>query len=54
MPHFGTIEMIEAESQVVLNTRTQHDFHDAFKKMAKTLGTVHCMKGDCFKVDGGQ
>jgi hypothetical protein len=29
--HFNTIEVIEAESQVVLNTFTKHDFQDAFK-----------------------
>jgi hypothetical protein len=30
--HFDTIEAIEAESQAVLNTHTEHDFQDAFKK----------------------
>jgi predicted helicase len=35
------IEMIEAESQAVLNALTEHDFQDAFKKMAEMLGTVH-------------
>jgi hypothetical protein len=29
--HFGTIEVIAAESQTVLNTLTEHDFQDAFK-----------------------
>jgi hypothetical protein len=38
--HFDTIEVIEAESQTVLNTLTEHDFQDAFK-MAEALGTVH-------------
>jgi hypothetical protein len=28
--HFDTIEVIEAESQAVLNTLTEHDFQDAF------------------------
>jgi hypothetical protein len=28
---FDTIEVIEAESQEVLNTFTERDFHDAFK-----------------------
>jgi hypothetical protein len=28
--HFDTIEAIEAESQAVLNTLTEHDFQDAF------------------------
>jgi hypothetical protein len=30
--HFDTIEVIMAESQVVLNTLTEHNFKDAFKK----------------------
>jgi hypothetical protein len=29
--HFDTTEIIEAESQAVLNTLTDHDFQDAFK-----------------------
>jgi hypothetical protein len=28
--HFDTIEVLEAESQAVLNTPTEHDFQDAF------------------------
>jgi hypothetical protein len=38
--HFDTIEMIEAESQAVLNTLTEYDLLDAFKSMADVLGTV--------------
>jgi hypothetical protein len=30
--HFDTIDVIKAESQAVLNTLTEHDFQDAFKK----------------------
>jgi hypothetical protein len=30
--HFDTTEMIEAESQAVLDTLTEHDFQDAFKQ----------------------
>jgi hypothetical protein len=33
--HFDTIEVIEAETQVALNTLTEHDFQDAFKKWQK-------------------
>jgi hypothetical protein len=33
--HFDTTEVIVAESQVVLNTVTEHDFQDAFKKWQK-------------------
>jgi hypothetical protein len=29
---FDTIDVIEAESQVVLNTHTEHNFQDAFEK----------------------
>jgi hypothetical protein len=30
--HFDTNEVMEAESQAVLNTLIEHDFQDAFKK----------------------
>jgi hypothetical protein len=30
--HFNTNEVIEAESLAVLNTLTEHDFQDHFKK----------------------
>jgi hypothetical protein len=44
--HFDAIEVIEAESQVVLNTPNELDFQDAFKQMAEELGTVHtCGRG---------
>jgi hypothetical protein len=44
--HFDTIEVIEAESQAVLSTLTEHDFQNAFLKMAETLVTVHtCERG---------
>jgi hypothetical protein len=33
--HFDTIEVIQAELQAVLNTLTQHDVQDAFKKQQK-------------------
>jgi predicted helicase len=36
-----TVEVIEAELQAVLNTFTEHDFQDAFKKLAEALGTVY-------------
>jgi hypothetical protein len=35
--HFDTTEVIEAESQAMPNTLTDHDFHDAFKKWQKRL-----------------
>jgi hypothetical protein len=33
--------MIEAESQAVLNTLTEHESQNALEKMAEALGTVH-------------
>jgi hypothetical protein len=33
--HFDTTEVMEAGSQAVLNTLTEHDFQDAFKKWQK-------------------
>jgi hypothetical protein len=39
--HFDTIEVTETESQAVLNTLTEHNSQDAFKKMAETLGRRH-------------
>jgi hypothetical protein len=38
--HFDTNEVIVAESQAVLNTLTEHDFHYEFK-MAEALRTGH-------------
>jgi predicted helicase len=39
--HFDTVEVIEAESQEVLNTLIEHYFQEAFKQIAEELGTVH-------------
>jgi hypothetical protein len=39
--HFDTTEVIEAESQAVLNSLTEHDFQGAFRKMAEAPGTLH-------------
>jgi hypothetical protein len=33
--HFDKIEVMEAESQAVPNTLTEHDFQDGFKKCNK-------------------
>jgi hypothetical protein len=33
--HVEIIEVIEAESQAFLNTLTEHDFQDVFKKWQK-------------------
>jgi hypothetical protein len=45
--HLNITEMMEAESQAVLNTLTENDFQDKFKKWQK-----HCKR--CFESDGVQ
>jgi hypothetical protein len=53
-PHFDTIKVIEAESQVVLDNLTEHDFQDAFKKCQKRWERCIHAEGGCFEGDGGQ
>jgi hypothetical protein len=43
--HFDTIEVIEAESQAVLNTLTEHDFQDAFKSDRSAGDCTYAQKG---------
>jgi hypothetical protein len=52
--HFYTVELIEAESQAVLNTLTEHDFQDAFKKWQKRWERCIHAEWDYFEGDGGQ
>jgi hypothetical protein len=52
--HFDTIEVVEAELQAVLNTLSEHNFQDAFKKMQKHWEWCICAEGDYFEFDGGQ
>jgi hypothetical protein len=51
--YFDTIEAIEAESRAVLNTLTEHDFQDAFKKLQKSWERCIRAEGDHFECDGG-
>jgi hypothetical protein len=51
--HFDTVEVTEADSQVVLNILTEHDFQDAFKKWQKRWERCICAEGDYFEGDGG-
>jgi hypothetical protein len=46
--------VIEAESQVVMNTLTEHDFQDAFKKWQKRQERCIRAEEDYFEEDGGQ
>jgi hypothetical protein len=45
---------MEAESQAVLNTLTEHDFQDALQKWRKCWERCVCTEGDYFDGDGGQ
>jgi hypothetical protein len=48
---FETIEVIEVRSQVVLNTLTEYDFQDAYKKWQKHWERCIHAEGEG---DGGQ
>jgi hypothetical protein len=52
--HFDTIEMIKAESQAVMNTLTEHELQDAFRKLRKDWNKRMRAEGDYFEGDGGQ
>jgi hypothetical protein len=52
--HFDTFEVNKAESQTVLNTLTEHDFQDAFKKWHKHWEWCIRVEGVFFMGDGGQ
>jgi hypothetical protein len=52
--HFDTTEVLEAESQAVLNTLTEQDFQDAFKKWQRRCERCIYAEGDFFESDGGQ
>jgi hypothetical protein len=45
---------MEAELQAVLNTLTEHDFQDAFKKWQKHWEQCIGAEGDPFEGHGGQ
>jgi hypothetical protein len=48
--HCGTVEVIEAESQAVLNTLTGQDFQDSFKHASSTGNNAYSRKGSTSKV----
>jgi hypothetical protein len=52
--HSDIIEMIEVESQAMLNTLIEHDFQDSCKKLQKRWERCILAEGDCFEGDGGQ
>jgi hypothetical protein len=51
--HFDTIEVIEVESQVVLNTLMEQDFQDAFKDWQKHWEWCIHADGACVEGDDG-
>jgi hypothetical protein len=51
---FDTIEVIEAELQAALNTLTEQDFQDIFKKRQKRSEWCIRMEGDYIEGDGAQ
>jgi hypothetical protein len=48
--HFDTTEVIKAESHVVLNTLTEHDFQDEFKKGRSAGNSEYGQKETTFRV----
>jgi hypothetical protein len=52
--HFDTVEVNEAESQVVPNTLTEHYFQDASKRWQKHWKWCIRVEGDYLEGDGGQ
>jgi hypothetical protein len=50
--HFDTVEVMEVKSQAVLNTATEHDLEDAFKKWQKRWERCIREEGDYCEVDG--
>jgi hypothetical protein len=51
---FDTIVVIEAELLAVVNTLTEHNFQDSFKKWQKRWKRCIHVEGDYFKGDGDQ
>jgi hypothetical protein len=49
-----TSEVIQEESQAVLNTLKELDFQHTYKNSRSTGNGVYAQKGDYFEDDGGQ
>jgi hypothetical protein len=52
--YFETIEAIEAKSQAMLDSLTEHDFQDALKTLQKRWERRMRAEGDFFEGNGGQ
>jgi hypothetical protein len=51
--HFDTTEVMEAESQAVLNTLTENNFRDVLEKISEALGMMGNTEGNYFVGEGG-
>jgi dipeptidase len=51
---FDTVEEIQAETQMVLNTLTKKNFQDAFQKWQKCWDRCVCSQRDYFDGDGAE
>jgi hypothetical protein len=51
--HFDIVEVIESELLAVLNTLTEHDIQDAFRKLQKLWEQWIHMGGDYFEGESG-
>jgi hypothetical protein len=51
--HFNTVEVMEAELQAVLNTLTEHGYHDAFRNGRRGGNSAYARKGTASKVTVG-
>jgi hypothetical protein len=52
--HFDTIEVMENESQAMLNTLTEQNFQNAFTNLQKCQEWCLHTEEDYFEGDGGQ
>jgi hypothetical protein len=51
--NFDTVEVIKSELQAMLNTLTEHNFQDTFKKWQKLWERWMDIAGDYFGSDSG-
>jgi hypothetical protein len=52
--HFETVSDIQRESQAVLDSIKENDFHSAFEAWKKHWDRCICSQGDYFEGDGSQ
>jgi hypothetical protein len=52
--HFEKLSDIQRESQAVLNSIKENDFHGAFEEWKKRWDRYIRSQGDCFEVDCSQ